>query len=564
MKAACALVCFALAQGITANIFKRSHRPTDGLIVQPLDYINQYQQQLYQPQEQTYQEYIQQLKQQQKKQQKPQYYGSSSHESSQQDSKEWNNNEQQKYVTLRSSGQKWDKPLFTAIMKVQNDVVEPSAYGQNIMWSRDIQMPLKQKHHELPTVAQQQELKKIFAEAQESMKHPTSEEKVQLNQVFAAAAQVHNEDDHLNATELLKKYKYPVEEHEIKTEDGYYLTLFHIPPMKLIRDVTKKPVVFLMHGLLGSADDWLLMGPGKSLAYLLSDAGYDVWLGNARGNKYSRRHVSKHPAMNDFWQFSNDEVALQDLPAMIDYALETSAQQKLYYVGHSQGTTAFFALTASKPEYNDKIIMMYALAPMVYMKHARSPLIRMIAPTSPFEQSLHHEIGHGEFNPSQELIATVGGQMLWNEIGSKNVSSNVNFVMSGVNIDSVTPELTPVIMRHVPAGTSTRVIKQYGQQVTGDDFRKYDFGPAINQKVYGSVEAPKYDMQNVKAPVTLYYAEEDWLASPVDVTRLQQVLPTPVTAYKVPEPHFSHLDFQFSTKAPELVYKQLIESMNNA
>ncbi len=42
-----------------------------------------------------------------------------------------------------------------------------------------------------------------------------------------------------------------------------------------------------------------------SLAFTLADMGYDVWLGNFRGNTYSRGHVifdSLHD--NTYWKFS--------------------------------------------------------------------------------------------------------------------------------------------------------------------------------------------------------------------------------------------------------------------
>lgn len=39
------------------------------------------------------------------------------------------------------------------------------------------------------------------------------------------------------------------------------------------------------------------------LAFLLSDMGYDVWLGNFRGNMYCKKHVSMSKDNPKFWDF---------------------------------------------------------------------------------------------------------------------------------------------------------------------------------------------------------------------------------------------------------------------
>jgi hypothetical protein len=38
-------------------------------------------------------------------------------------------------------------------------------------------------------------------------------------------------------------------------------------------------------------------------AFMLSDAGYDVWLGNNRGTKYGLRHASIENGNKTFWDF---------------------------------------------------------------------------------------------------------------------------------------------------------------------------------------------------------------------------------------------------------------------
>lgn len=112
----------------------------------------------------------------------------------------------------------------------------------------------------------------------------------------------------------------------------------------------------------------------------MADAGYDVWMGNARGNTYSRNHVSVKPTHSAFWQFSWHEIGYYDLPAMIDYALKETGASRVQYIGFSQGTTAFWVMASMRPEYNEKVVAMHALAPIAYIRNIRSPLIKAIAP----------------------------------------------------------------------------------------------------------------------------------------------------------------------------------------
>ncbi len=114
----------------------------------------------------------------------------------------------------------------------------------------------------------------------------------------------------------------------------------------------------------------MIGGNGASLAYLLVDNGYDVWLGNARGNGFSQAHKTLNIASHDFWQFSFHEIGVYDIPAMIDYALDKANRTSLTYCGFSQGTTSFLILLSTRPEYNLKITTAHLMAPVGFMRYS--------------------------------------------------------------------------------------------------------------------------------------------------------------------------------------------------
>jgi pimeloyl-ACP methyl ester carboxylesterase len=122
----------------------------------------------------------------------------------------------------------------------------------------------------------------------------------------------------------------------VTTEDGYILNLFRV---KDPRTQEGAPVVFLQHGLLASAENFVSNGE-ESPAFMLARRGYDVWCGNHRGTKYARDHETLNPDKDEeYWQFSFPEMGDFDLPTSIDYVRSFTKQQKVAYLGHSQGTS---------------------------------------------------------------------------------------------------------------------------------------------------------------------------------------------------------------------------------
>jgi lysosomal acid lipase/cholesteryl ester hydrolase len=166
--------------------------------------------------------------------------------------------------------------------------------------------------------------------------------------------------------EFIANAGYDGEVHKVLTEDGYFLRVHRLSAKS--KSVVKRQPVFLMHGILATAADFLITGPDKALGFLLADHGYDVWLGNARGSRFSTKHQNFSKLSNEFWTFSWHEIGFYDLPAMIDYMLEVSGSPNAFFAGHSQGTTALLVTLSTRPEYNQKIIQAHLMAPSAYRK----------------------------------------------------------------------------------------------------------------------------------------------------------------------------------------------------
>jgi len=286
-----------------------------------------------------------------------------------------------------------------------------------------------------------------------------------------------------------------------------------------------------------------------------------VWLGNARGNTNSRAHKYLDPKKKAFWDFSWHEIGMIDLPAMIDFVLDFTGQDKLHYAGHSQGTTAFFVMGALRPEYNKKIITMHALAPVAFMGRAKSPFIRAIAPFTGALEWVLKMMGIHEFFPANKLMRK-GGQLICQaESPFSNLCMNVLFLICGFNSEQHDAHLIPEILENTPAGVSVNQMLHYGQEINSGKFRMWDYGFFGNRKHYGKSSPPDYDLKKVTAPIALHYSDNDWLAAVKDVDKLAAQLPNLINKFRVGHNRWNHLDYTYALEMAYYVNERIISLM---
>lgn len=374
-----------------------------------------------------------------------------------------------------------------------------------------------------------------------------------FSSLLGGFAQVYRPNDaYLTIEQLAEKNGYPLETHSLATEDGYILNVHRMPYGKNV--TSNGRVVFLMHGIWESSDGWLLQGPGRALAYILADRGYDVWMGNARGNRHTLRHETYTSDMPQFWEFSWEEIGLYDLPATIDYVLDFTGEKKLFYVGFSQGTTAYFVMNSMRPEYNDKIRLMFALAPEAYIGNARNILLKMFSPAHSYLQYILWN--SNIYSPSTDFF-----NKMWPFLCNVLPVRCDSFFFSLVGPHHVNESLWPVILGHVPTGSSTLQFIHYGQLANSRRFCRFDYGREKNLEKYGQKLPPDYDLEAVTSPIILFYSGMDWFSDRRDVELLKKRLPKVVGAYYVKQ--FTHVDFMYADEAATLVYSNIVNQIKS-
>ncbi|KAJ1526275.1 hypothetical protein ONE63_009429 [Megalurothrips usitatus] len=353
---------------------------------------------------------------------------------------------------------------------------------------------------------------------------------------------------------MIQAAGYAAETHEVRTADGYLLTMHRLPN-------PGRPAVYVQHGLLASSAVWVVLGRAKALAFLLHEAGFDVWLGNFRGNTYSRGHIKYSVRDKEFWSFTWHESGVEDVPAMIDYVLKASGQAKLVYVGHSMGTTAFFVAASTKPEYNDKVLTGSRAAPRAAPARWGPAPARALTASRFVSQFVSSALGIHEFNPSPNLIHYAVTKLCPNISIVQSLCTNPLYLFAGFNEDQVDEEAMDDITKVVPAGTSRQTLHHFAQLYTSGKFRQLDYGFLRNLLFYRRFSPPEYPVFRVTARTHIYWAESDILAAPKDVERTRDALPNVVSFTRVRHDSFNHLDFMFAKDVVDLLYAELVDSI---
>ncbi|KAL7603957.1 hypothetical protein Lser_V15G20798 [Lactuca serriola] len=355
------------------------------------------------------------------------------------------------------------------------------------------------------------------------------------------------------------KYGYKCQEIDVTTEDGYILSIQRIPEGRGGGGVgggsRKRQPVLLQHGVLVDGMTWLLNSPEQSLALILADHGYDVWIANTRGTSFSRRHVSLDPDKPEFWNWTWDEIAARDLPAVIAYIFQQTSQ-KIHYVGHSLGTLIALASFSERKQI-DKVKSAALLSPIAYLSHMTTALGVVAAKV--FVGEITIVFGLAEFYPKGEEVSRfLKGLCADPKVDCYDLMSAItgkNCCLNGSTVDA--------FLRSEPQSTSTKNMVHLAQTVRDGILAKYDYGnPVFNLEHYGVPRPPIYNISNIPKdfPLFMSYGGQDALSDPKDVATLLDDLKWhdegKLSVQYIKD--YAHADFIMGVTAKDVIYDKII------
>ncbi|KAM6091997.1 LOW QUALITY PROTEIN: putative lysosomal acid lipase/cholesteryl ester hydrolase [Theristicus caerulescens] len=374
----------------------------------------------------------------------------------------------------------------------------------------------------------------------------------------------------MDVGEIVRYHGYPYEDYEVVTDDSYYLTMQRIPhsrdnPGSMSTShkaeaqgssmfcPSPKPADLLQHGLVLEGSNWLTNLPNSSLGFILTNTGYDVWIGNSQGNSWSRKHKEFEFHQQEYSAYSFHEMTMYDLPATINYILQKTGQEQLYYVAYSQGTITGFIAFSSIPELDRKIKIFFALAPITTSSNMKSPLVRVFdLPKWLVKLILGCTVVFNKGKILQKVISSLCSYLIF-----KNFCSLVLYLPGGFT-NSLNVSHIDVYLSHYPDSTSLKNMLHWRQLYPTAEFKYYDYG-RDNMLHYNQTTPPFYELENMKAPLAAWYGGRDWISVPEDVNiTLSRITHM---EYKNYIPEFLHFDFLWGMQVYKQVYREVLELM---
>lgn len=379
---------------------------------------------------------------------------------------------------------------------------------------------------------------------------------------------LHNKIIHAkDISEIAAANGYVIREHVVTTKDKYLLVVHKLEKQDQPYTGHGK-IAYFHHGLLTNSELFILGSEhNKNLPFLLVDKGWEVWLGNNRGNKYSRKHLKLSPFDPKFWNFSLDEFAYFDIPDTLEYIRNVyNAYDKITYIGFSQGCSQLFASLSLKPQLNSYLNHFVALSPAIVPQNLKHPIFQVIVKQTAKDNSfLYSFLGNRAIMSSVSFWCSVMGPHLYEKVVDKSLV--YLFGWTGNNISKLQKQLG---YGHMFSNSSVKSLVHWFQIIHAQRFQMFDesckvgltrlstFTNHLKSKAHSV--APFPIGHHLDVPILLVYGDSDILVD-METTKSLILTQNPKMATNLTEVHcpgYEHMDVLWGDDVYSKVFSKVI------
>lgn len=359
----------------------------------------------------------------------------------------------------------------------------------------------------------------------------------------------------VDIVDIVHAHGYKVHEHVVQTKDGYLLSIHRIIPKSV---QFGKKVVYMHHGLLTNSELFVLGDKtSKCLPFRLVDEGYDVWLGNNRGNKYSRKHLYLSSKDVKFWDYSLDEFAMFDIPNTIDHILNVTQEENLVYIGFSQGSAQGLAALSLNDSLNTKIKYFIGLSPAMIPKGLNNPICSFLVKNG--SRLLYMMFGHRAILPSVVFWQKIMGPLIYEQVVNKSLVFLFNWKSN--NISQIQKQIG---YPHMFSPSSVKTVVHWFQIIKSKRFQMFNEGGASGSKlVYFSGTSSKtnrvasFPTQTIKTPCLLFYGTDDML---IDIDKTVEALNCKTEIIELDG--YEHMDTLWAVDVESKIFNKIVLELN--
>lgn len=398
---------------------------------------------------------------------------------------------------------------------------------------------------------------------------------------------------------IIERAGFQSETHLITTHDGYVTELINVINPLADRSQLRQPPVVFFHGALVDTASWIsgsirqhhpeiyprstesdgpITSSNRSLAFMLANNGYDVWLVATRGsNKQNIDHTHYRTEMLDdllqdlakelseqkasrlidtlkYMDFSQDPLVEVEYPAQIDEVLRLTGSERVSLITYSKATQIVFKILASDPVHARRIHSLVAIAPILN-NVGTSNFWKFMGK---FAISVPNPVGNFIFSQivasswTRRILATLNPHTWYRYAMSLVVGASPKYQTSA----------EPSIIGHFLTGQSFTESKHYCQQILVGKLQKYDHGKDINRFVYdGLEEPPQYNITKIKLKRWMMVSgDQDTLGTP-DSSKQYNDLQHFKPDKWIRVPKANHIDLLFALDNDVTVNKPVLEFM---